>query len=136
MLFANRFALTALAFAVFGGLCFGADDEYLDKSETKKSTFEKRLYYGLEKTDGITQIQKEKILTALKDFQAKKEKINAKNTKRFQSDDIDGATLRQLADGNCESTVGARAALLGTIHGVMNPKQREQFIKRFQGSME
>ena len=41
MLFANRFALTALAFAVFGGLCFGADDEYLDKSETKKSTFEK-----------------------------------------------------------------------------------------------
>ena len=40
MLFANRFALTALAFAVFGGLCFGADDEYLDKSETKKSTFE------------------------------------------------------------------------------------------------
>lgn len=136
MLFANRFAVTALVIAVFGGSCLAADDDYLDKSETKKSTFEKRLYYGLEKTDGITQAQKDKIVVALKDFQAKKEKINTKNTKRFQSDDIDGATLRQLADGNCESTLGARVALLGVIHGVMNPKQREQFIKRFQGSME
>ncbi len=136
MLFTGRFAVTALVIAVFGGSCLAADDDYLDKSETKKSTFEKRLYYGLEKTDGITQAQKDKIVVALKDFQAKKEKINTKNTKRFQSDDIDGATLRQLADGNCESTLGARVALLGVIHGVMNPKQREQFIKRFQGSME
>jgi len=116
------------------GVC--GDEDFFEKSDCKKSSFEKRLYYGLEKTDGISQQQKDAINQALKEFQSQKEKQMSKNVKKFQSDDISRDAIRAFVEDS--NTVGyvARASLLGGIHKILNQKQREQFIKKFQGMID
>lgn len=113
-----------------------ADESFFDKSEAKRGGFEKKLYYGLEKTDGLTPTQKEKINQALKEFQTKKEQDVFLNVKKFQRDDIKKEQLRSLASDDSKSEVAARAALLMGIHNTLNQKQREQFIKKFQGMID
>lgn len=130
-------AYTAVVVCVFSISCFAGDDDFFDKSDlSKKTSFEKRLYYGLERTEGLNNAQKEQINRALKEFQAQKEKQNIKNAKRFQSEDADVALFRQIASNVCDSSINSRVMLLGAIHKNMNSKQREQFIKKFQGTME
>lgn len=118
--------------------CMAAEDDFFDKSDlSKKTSFEKKLYYGLERTEGLSSLQKDQINKALKEFQNQKEKQIAKNVKKFQSESTDTVFLRQIASNSCDNTgLNARVALLGAIHKAMNTKQREQFIKKFQGTME
>jgi len=116
------------------GVC--GEDDFFEKSDCKKSSFEKRLYYSLEKTDGISQQQKDAINQALKEFQSQKEKQMVKNVKKFQSDDIPKDTIRVLVDDSSGVGYSSRASLLGGIHKILNQKQREQFIKKFQGMID
>lgn len=116
------------------GVC--GDEDFFEKSDCKKSSFEKRLYYGLEKTDGISQQQKDAINQALKEFQSQKEKQLNKNVKKFQSDDISKDAIKALLDEPGGMGYVARASLLGGIHKILNQKQREQFIKKFQGMID
>jgi len=127
------FVFCVSAICIESALC---DDDFFEKSECRKSTFEKKLYYGLEKTDGINPSQKEYINQALKEFQSQKEKKAVQNVKKFQSDDIDKSYMRSLASDAVDVGVNAKASLLGSIHKVLTPKQREQFIKKFQGMMD
>jgi hypothetical protein len=123
-------------FVVFlaSGVC--GDEDFFEKSDCKKSSFEKRLYYGLEKTDGISQQQKDAINQVLKEFQSQKEKQMSKNVKKFQSDDISKDAMRAFAEDSNAVGYGVRASLLGGIHKILNQKQREQFIKKFQGMID
>ncbi len=131
------FAFTTIAVFVLGIPCIAGDDEFFDKTDlSKKTSFEKKLYYGLERTDGLTPLQKEQINKALKEFQAQKEKQLGKNVKKFQADDVEPAFLKQIAANSCETSMNARTVLLLAIHKNMSVKQREQFIKKFQGTME
>lgn len=132
----NGAVKTAFILFVAAGIsAVGADDDFFEKSEIKKSSFEKRLYYSLERTDGLTQQQKEAINQALKDFMAKKERQMALNIKKFQSDDIQ-KVARSLAGDDSDCGIRARESLILSIHKVLNPKQREQFIKKFQGMID
>jgi hypothetical protein len=132
--FSVRIATVVCVLAVS---CFAGDDDFFDKNDlSKKTSFEKRLYYGLERTEGLSAIQKDQINKALKEFQFQKDKQNAKNAKKFQSNEADTVLLRNMASNTFDVNVDARVALLGTIHKTMNVKQREQFIKKFQGTME
>jgi len=123
-----------LAVFLANGVC--GDEDFFEKSDCKKSSFEKRLYYGLEKTDGINQQQKDAINQALKEFQSQKEKQLNKNVKKFQSDDISKDAIKVFVEDS--NTVGrvARVSLLSGIHKILNQKQREQFIKKFQGMID
>jgi len=116
------------------GIC--ADDDFFEKNDCKKVGFEKRLYYGLEKTDGLTPQQKESINQVLKEFQSQKEKQMNQNVKKFQFDDISKDTMRALVVDTESLGYGARASLLNGIHKVLSHKQREQFIKKFQGMID
>lgn len=131
------FAYTVFVVCALSISCVASDDDFFDKSDlAKKTSFEKRLYYGLERTDGLSSAQKEQINKALKEFQAQKEKQNIKNARKFQSDEADTFLFRQMASNVCDSSINARVTLLSAIHKSMNAKQREQFIKKFQGTME
>lgn len=116
------------------GMCAG--DDFFDKNDFKKAGFEKRLYYGLEKTDGITPQQKESINQLLKEFQSQKEKQMNLNVKKFQFDDLPEETVRALVSDTQSAGYRGRASLLSGIHKVLNQKQREQFIKKFQGMID
>lgn len=131
--------LTKSALALYILLAAGfasADDDFFDKNEGKKSGFEKKLYYGLEKTDGLTPQQKESINQILKQFQAQKERQIAKNVKKFQSDDIKKESMMILVTESNGVDINAKTSLLSGIHKVLTPKQREQFIKKFQGMID
>lgn len=135
MFIGTKSLVVALSVCIVAGSLFG-DDDFFEKSECKKTTFEKRLYYGLEKTEGLSAAQKESINQALKEFQVKKEKQISKNVKKFQSDDIDKSYMSSMANDNGSIGVAARTSLLVGIHKTLTPKQREQFVKKFQGMMD
>lgn len=113
-----------------------ADNDFFDKNDGRKSGFEKKLYYGLEKTEGITPQQKEFINQALREFQSQKERQISQNVKKFQSDDIKQESIRVLAAEASRADINAKTSLLSGIHKVLTPKQREQFIKKFQGMID
>lgn len=110
----------------------GADDELFDRSECKKTGFEKRLYYSLERLDGLSSAQKDAINRALREFQTKRERVFAANVKKFQSDDIKKEQIKAIISEPSDSS----AELLGAIHKHLSQKQREQFIKKFQGMID
>jgi hypothetical protein len=106
------FVFCVSAICIESSLC---DDDFFEKSERRKSTFEKKLYHGLEKTEGIIPFQKEYINQALKEFQSQKETKAVQNVKKFQSDDIDKSHIRSLASDAKDVGVNAKASLLGSI---------------------
>lgn len=130
------FGSSVVAAIVFLSSGAFADDDFFEKTDCKKTSFEKRLYYGLEKTDGLTPSQKEQINQALKKFQSQKEAQMNQNVKKFQSDDITRSNLGAMASDVVDVGVGVKSSLLSQIHKSLTPKQREQFIKKFQGMMD
>lgn len=133
----DKITKSALVLCVLVSADFAAtDSDFFDKNDARKSSFEKKLYYGLEKTEGLTPQQKESINQALKEFQAQKDKQSAQNVKKFQSDDIRQESIRAIAAESSKSDTNAKASLLSGIHKVLTPKQREQFIKKFQGMID
>lgn len=115
------------------GVCRADDLGNLKDRDCKKTSFEKRVYYGLEKIEDLTPIQKESIRQALKEFQSKKDKQMGVNVKKFQSDDIQRDQFRSLASDNSDIELNGRESLLNSIHKTLTAKQREQFLKKFQG---
>ncbi len=133
----KKLTKSALAlYVVFAAGFANADGDFFDKNDGRKSGFEKKLYYGLEKTDGLTPQQKESINQALREFQLQKERQISQNVKKFQSDDIKQEHIRALASEASRADIDAKTSLLSGIHKVLTPKQREQFIKKFQGMID
>lgn len=133
----EKLTKSALAlYVLFTAGFANADNDFFDKNDGRKSGFEKKLYYGLEKTEGITPQQKEFINQALREFQSQKERQISQNVKKFQSDDIKQESIRVLAAEASRADINAKTSLLSGIHKVLTPKQREQFIKKFQGMID
>ncbi len=133
----EKLTKSALAlYVVFAAGFANADNDFFDKNDGRKSGFEKKLYYGLERTDGLTPQQKESINQALREFQLQKERQISQNVKKFQSDDIKQESIRVLAAEASRADIDAKTSLLSGIHKVLTPKQREQFIKKFQGMID
>ncbi|HRF56056.1 MAG TPA: hypothetical protein PLV58_01535 [Campylobacterales bacterium] len=123
------------AILAVSGVCAVDDLRDLKDRDCKKTSFEKRVYYGLEKIEDLTPAQKESINQALKEFQLKKDKQMGVNVKKFQSDDMQKEQFRSLASDNSDIELNGRESLLNSIHKTLTPKQREQFLKKFQGMM-
>ncbi len=123
------------AILVVSGVCAVDDLRDLKDRDYKKTSFEKRVYYGLEKIEDLTPAQKESINQALKEFQLKKDKQMGANVKKFQSDDMQKEQFRSLVSDNSDAELNGRESLLNSIHKTLTPKQREQFLKKFQGMM-
>lgn len=129
----NKAVLVASAVCLVGAT-FAADEvsEFRDK-DFRKSGFEKRLYYALEKTEDLTPFQKESIRRALKEYQQKKDRQALLNAKKFQADELQKEYLKSMALDSAEEDIAGRESLLNSIHKTLTPKQREQFLKKYQG---